>query len=122
MKGESDIISGLQALKRAHDHWDSFIREKPGSLAERMFGMYIRKINWIVFDFLSCPHFPEEVRRGIRKEWTSDTFAIPAISEKVALLSPDQREAVEAVIDLLLSGEKLEIEVKPISDDTTRES
>lgn len=79
-----------------------------------MFKAYIAKINWIVFDFLSCPHFPEEVRRGIRKEWTYDGFAVPAISDKVALLSPDQREAVEGVIDLLLSGEKLEIEVKPL--------
>lgn len=115
MKGESDIVSGLQALKRAHDHWDSFIREKPGSLAERMFKAYIGKINWIVQDFLSCPHFPDIVRNGIRKEWTSDGFAVPAIADKIALLAPDQRDAVENVIDLLLSGEKLEIEVKTIT-------
>ena len=114
MKGESDIVSGLQALKRAHDHWDSFVREKPGSLAERMFKAYIAKINWIVFDFLSCPHFPDAVRNGIRKEWYADPFMTPAISDKVALLAPDQRDAVENVIDLLLSGEKLEIEIKPL--------
>lgn len=115
MKGESDIVSGLQELKRAHDHWDSFVREKPGSLAERMFKTYIGKINWIVQDFLSCPHFPDIVRNGIRKEWTSDGFAVPAIADKIALLAPDQRDAVENVIDLLLSGEKLEIEIKPIA-------
>ena len=114
MKGESDIVSGLQALKRAHDHWNSFVREKPGSLAERMFKMYLGKMNWIVQDFLSCPHFPDIVRNGIRKEWYSDAFTTPAITDKVALLSPDQRDAVENVIDLLLSGEKLEIEVKPL--------
>lgn len=114
MKGKSDIVSGLQALKRAHDHWDSFIREKPGSQAERMFKTYIGKINWIVQDFLSCPHFPDAVRNGIRKEWTSDGFAVPAIADKIALLAPDQRDAVEIVIDLLLSGEKLEIEIKPL--------
>jgi len=114
MKGESDIVSGLQSLKRASDHWNSFVREKPGSLAERMFKMYLGKINWIVQDFLSCPHFPDIVRNGIRKEWNSDAFTTPAISDKVALLSPDQRDAVENVIDLLLSGEKLEIEVKPL--------
>lgn len=117
MKGESDIVSGLQALKRAHDHWESFVREKPGSLAERMFGMYIRKINWIVQDFLSCPHFPDVVRNGIRKEWNTDPFMTPAIADKAALLSPDQRDAVENVIDLLLSGEKLEIEVKTLQND-----
>lgn len=115
MKGESDIVSGLQALKRAHDHWNSFVREKPGSLAERMFTMYLRKISWIVYDLLTCPHFPDAVRNGIRKEWTSDGFAVPAIADKIALLAPDQRDAVENVIDLLLSGEKLEIEVKTIT-------
>ena len=117
MRGESDIISGLQAMKRAYDHWDSFVRERPGSVAERMFGNYCKRLNWIAFDFITCPHFPDEVRAGIRKEWTADPFTTLAITEKAALLPPDQREVIETIIDRLITGEKLRIELKPQTDE-----
>lgn len=112
MKGQSDIVSGIQSIRRAYDHWDSFIRERPGSLAERMFGGYCKRLKWIADDLLSCPHFPDIVRDGIRKEWTADNFSIPAIVEKVALLPVDQREIVEGIIDQLISGERLEITIE----------
>jgi hypothetical protein len=113
MKGESDIVSGLQAMKRAFDHWDSFIRERPGSLAERMFGGYCKRLAWIANDLITCPHFPQVVRDGIRKEWTADPFMTMAIAEKAALLPPDQRDIIETVIDRLITGERLQIELKP---------
>lgn len=114
MKGQSDIVSALQSLKRAHDHFESFIREKPGSLAERMFKGYAKRIDWIVNDFLSCPHFPQEVRDGIRGEWLADAFTTIEVHDKIALLPPDRRECLENVIDLLLKGDKLELEVKSL--------
>ena len=112
MKGESDIVSGIQSLRRTFDHWQSFIRERPGSLAERMFGGYCKRLEWIVNDMLSCPHFPDIVREGIRKEWNADNFSVPAISEKVALLPVDQRAIVEDIIDQLISGKQLEITIE----------
>ena len=112
MKGESDIVSGIQSLRRVYDHWQSFIRERPGSLAERMFGGYCKRLEWITNDLLSCPHFPDIVRDGIRKEWNADNFSVPAIVEKVALLPVDQRAIVEDIIDQLISGEKLEITIE----------
>ena len=112
MKGESDIVSGIQSLRRTFDHWQSFVRERPGSLAERMFGGYCKRMEWIVNDVLSCPHFPNLVRDGIRKEWNADNFSVPAISEKVALLPVDQRAIVEDIIDQLISGKQLEITIE----------
>jgi hypothetical protein len=112
MKGESDIVSGIQSIRRAYDHWQSFVRERPGSLAERMFGGYCKRLEWIANDLLSCPHFPDLVRDGIRKEWQSDNFSVPAISEKVALLPVDQRAIVEDIIDQLISGKQLEITIE----------
>lgn len=117
MRGESDIVSGLQAMKRAYDHWDSFIRERPGSLAERMFGGYCKRLSWIANDLITCPHFPQLVRDGIRKEWTSDPFTTMAIAEKAALLPPDQRGIIESVIERLISGERLKIELKTPEDE-----
>ena len=34
---------------------------------------------------------------------------MPAINEKVALLSPEQREIIEETIDAMLAGEEVEI-------------
>jgi len=116
MKGESDIVSGLQAMKRAYDHWDSFVRERPGSLAERMFGGYCKRLDWIAQDLITCPHFPQVVRDGIRKEWKSDSFTTLAIAEKAALLPPDQRDIIENIIDRLITGERLNIELKTPTD------
>ncbi len=58
---------------------------------------------------ISNPNFTEEVREGIRKEWNSDTFVLPAISEKLGLLNPDQRAVVEDLIDLILKGDNIQI-------------
>ena len=112
MKGSSDVVSGIQSIRRAYDHWGSFIRERPGSIAERMFGAYCKRLEWIANDMLTCPLFPDIVREGIRREWNSDNFSVPAIVEKVALLPVDQREVVENIIDRLITGERLIITVE----------
>lgn len=117
MRGESDIVSGLQAMKRAYDHWNSFVRERPGSLAERVFGGYCKKLNWIANDMITGLHFPDIIRDGIRKEWNADAFTTMAISEKAALLPPDQREVIETIIERLITGEKLRIELKSETDE-----
>ena len=112
MKGSSDVVSGIQSIRRAYDHWASFIRERPGSIAERMFGAYCKRLEWIANDMLTCPLFPDIVREGIRREWNADNFSVPAIVEKVALLPVDQREVVENIIDRLITGERLIITVE----------
>ncbi len=117
MKGESDIVSGLQAMKRAFDHWDRFVRERPGHLAEKMFGGYCKRLDWIAQDLITCPHFPQPVRDGIRNEWRADPFTTMAIAEKAALLPPDQRDVIESIIDRLITGERLNIELKTPQDD-----
>jgi hypothetical protein len=71
--------------------------------------LYTSKLEWIYKDLISNPNFTEEVREGIRKEWNSDTFVLPAISEKLGLLNPDQRAVVEDLIDLILKGDNIQI-------------
>jgi hypothetical protein len=111
-RGQSDVVSGIQSIRRAFDHWGSFVRERPGSIAERMFGAYCKRLEWIANDMLTCPLFPDIVREGIRREWNADNFSIPAIVEKVALLPVDQRQVVEDIIDRLITGERLIITVE----------
>ena len=109
MKGGADLVSAIHHIKQAFEFLDSFRREHPNSAGARLFKTYQNKLEWIVRDFLTIPYLPHEVAQGIRKEWESDAFAIDAILEKINLLNPEQREAIELVIDQILNGEQLEI-------------
>ena len=109
MKGGSNIVSAIHSLKQAYDFFESFERDHPASKAEMIFSSYRKKIEWIYRDILTYPHFTEAIRVGIRKEWGSDVFALPALNEKIPLLNPDQRQLIETIVDALLQGETLNI-------------
>lgn len=101
----SNIVSSIQHLKLAQEHFEDFCREHKGSKGEILFRNYSKKIDWILKDMIATPAFTEPVREGIRREISSDLLAIPSINEKIALLNPLQREAIENTIDQILTGE-----------------
>lgn len=111
MKSRSNIISAIQHLKMADEHFQSFIRDNPGTKGKDLFKRYSEKVNWILKDLYCHPALPVEVRQGIKREIESDVFAVPAINEKIALLSPSQREAVEQLIETILKGETINVEI-----------
>jgi hypothetical protein len=108
MKG-SNIISAIHHLKLSQEHYEDFVREYPDSAGSRLFKSYVNKIQWISTDILTHPSISEEVKVGIKKELSSDVFAVSAITEKAALLSPSQREMIEDTIDAMLAGEEVKI-------------
>ena len=61
-------------------------------------------------DLVTHPSLPQEVRDGIKDEINSDLFTVPAIAEKVALLKPESREAIEELIDTILAGAEVTVE------------
>lgn len=109
MKGAS-IISAIHHLKLSAEYMADFEREHAGSKGEQLFRNYRKKVEWIPNDIITHPALPETVRTGIKNEWNSDVFALMAINEKLHLLSPEQREAIELVIDRCLSGDSLKVE------------
>lgn len=109
MKGGSNIISGMICLKQAYEHFESFRREFPGGKGDSLFKVYNSKISWVAKDMITHPFLSDQIRTGIKKEWESDVFVLPAISEKAALLSPEQRELAEIFIDHLLNGDEVKI-------------
>jgi hypothetical protein len=50
------------------------------------------------------------IRDGIRAEWESDVFTTLAIQEKIAKLSPKEREVVETIIDCIIAGDDITVE------------
>ena len=109
MKGRSNIVAGIHHLKMAFDHFEDFGREHPGTKGSRLFEGYNNRLKWIMNDLATHPLLPEDVRNGVKEEVNSDVFAIPAIAEKISLLSPANRESLEEALDLLLSGEEITI-------------
>lgn len=105
-----NIVSAFHNLKKACDHFLSFELDNKDSKGARLFQMYRGRIQWVYNDIITHPLLPERVRSGIKQEWESDAFAVDAISEKAALLNPEQREGIEYIIDQMLKGETLKVE------------
>ena len=106
---KSNIISAIHHLRMAKEHLQDLQREMPNSFGEKIGKKYEAKVDWIYTDFISCHLFPDAVRDGCRKEWESDVFAVPAINEKVALLTPEKRDLIENIIDAMLKGEDVTV-------------
>jgi len=111
---KSNIISAIHHLRMAKEHFQDLQREMPDSLGEKMGKKYESKVDWIYTDFITNHLFPKEVREGCRNEWESDVFAVPAITDKIALLDPNFRDLLESVIDAKLAGEEISIIDKPL--------
>jgi hypothetical protein len=117
MKGSSDIVSAFHCLKQAQHHFTSFKNEmSKGSEGVRLSSIYIKKIEWMYMDFQTNILFSKDVRDGIRQEWASDPFSIPAIQEKISLIKPDQRELIETIVDGFLAGEEISFIDQPTNN------
>lgn len=106
---KNSAISAIHHLRMAKEFYLDFIRQYKGSIGANIFKNYIKKIDFIFTDIKSNIHFNQSIRDGIRKELECDIFQIPAINEKISILTPNQRELIEATIDAMLAGEEIQI-------------
>lgn len=106
----SSIMSAIHHLKIAREFMDDFVRSHDRYARGTVkFGEYSRKINWILNDMATYPHFRQEVRDAMIMELKSDPFAFMSIMEKVALLSPEQRQTLEEVAEQVLKGDEIHV-------------
>ena len=116
MKGS--VMSAIHHMRAALEYMEDFVRQSnekaTGSRGAAKFGEYAKKINWILTDMKTYPHFCQEIREGFKKEMESDVFAYVAIAEKCSLLDPKQREMLDGLLDNILDGETLEIQIERV--------
>ena len=105
----SNIVSAIHHLRMAKEFFEDFCRQYPSSRGDRFFGSFIKKIQFIYSEMICYPHLNDEIRDGIRREWNSDVLAVPALFEKIPLLTPEQRELIELTVDSMLKGEDVKI-------------
>ncbi len=109
MKGSS-AITMIHHLRMAKEYCDDFMRQHPNTRGAVKFQDYQKKFDWVLKDILTYPHFRDEVRDGIRAEMQSDPFSYQSLVEKFALLTPEHRENLEDVVDMLLNNETIKVE------------
>lgn len=107
MKTASQLVDFIHHLRCAYEYMQSFRRDMAGTKAASLGHRYGSRIEWIYRDLASSPLLPDQVRDGIRGEWEVDTFATPAIVEKLALLRDSQRLEIEKIIDMVLDGQEI---------------
>lgn len=125
MKGISSLASAVHHLNIIDDYFTSFQNDNPGTKGATLFNGYQKKVRYIIKDLITHPFLPDHVREGMRKQSQSDPFTFMAIAEKAALLSPDQRDLVETMIDGFLKGENIQFikdeESRNMATDTGRD-
>lgn len=107
----SNFITSIHHLRICAEYMDDIVRQYPGSKAAILFEGYSKKIKWILRDILTYPYFNEEIRDGIKNEIESDPLTYRAIMERISLLTPDQRNLLEFVIEDLINGKQIKIQV-----------
>ena len=110
------VMSAIHHMRTALEYMEDFVRESnqkgAGSRGAAKFSEYAKKINWILTDMKTYPHFCQEVRDGFAIEMKSDVFAYVAVAEKCSLLDPNQREMLDELLDKILAGETIEVQIK----------
>lgn len=107
----SNFITSIHHLRICAEYMDDIVRQAPGSRAAVLFEGYSKKIKWILRDISTYPYFNDEIRDGIKTEIASDPLTYRAIMERISLLAPAQRDLLELVIDDLIDGKQIKIEI-----------
>jgi hypothetical protein len=98
----SSIISAIHHIRASREYIDDFIRSAPNTRGAIIFKGYRDKLDWVLRDVITYPHFGVGVREAIKVEILSDPLQYPAIVDRIALLTPDQRERLEEIVETLI--------------------
>ena len=101
-------------LQTAHDYFEDFIRENDERMRGAIFAKrYSGKIKWMVRDFKTSPIMDNETKADFVDTLSQDHFFYEEIAAKCIDLLPDHKKVILEIIDRVLQGEHLSIELKP---------
>ena len=103
MRGSS-IVQAISALKRAKDLLEDFGRQHPNGIAANLCKRCMNRCEAIFQDIITTPGLVDTTIQAVRLEWAADGFVVDRITQLAALVSPDQREQIEDMLEQLLKG------------------
>lgn len=107
----SSLLMGMHHVKMAKEYFDDVVRESPGTVGALLSDLYGKKMDWVIANVYTNTKLSKEVIDGIREEVEADNFTIPEIIDRIVMLNPQQREALNFVINQLLEGHALKVEM-----------
>lgn len=107
----SDFVHAVISIAKARDYMLSFMRDHSNSKLGKNCRVWLGKINWLEADIITSPAFDDQTRLALKYEMNGDVFAMDAIMERLAHLTPDQRLQVEQVVEMVAKGNMIKIEI-----------
>jgi len=98
-------------LKMALDYFEDTNRTVPATIAGKLSIRYAQRLKWIVNDFATSPKIPAYAADDFKDEMNSDIMFHEAISEKALSLNNDQKVILEGIIDRLVEGATIDVEI-----------
>lgn len=98
-------------LGMAKEYFEDEMRERPTKVSGDVAKKYRNKIDWIINDFITDVRLPKEGQMQFKRELNGDLMFFESISQKSLQLSEEQRRVIETVIDCVLKGEKITVEI-----------
>lgn len=102
---------GLYHLKIAEMYLEDEFRERPNKVSGDVCRKYLTKVRWIFNDFNTDIRLPKDAQEDFKKEINGDLLFFESISQKALDLSETQRSVVENIIDCVLRGEKVIVDI-----------
>lgn len=105
----SEILKFLHNTQRAKLNLEVFLLGDVNDRARRKFAQYVNKLDWLITDLKTEPAVSKDLRDAIDLEFNSDVYCVDAILEKTLMLTPDERDILEKIIDSVIAGEEINI-------------
>jgi hypothetical protein len=113
MKSATSVLKFYYHLKLALFYAKDFLLEHPTTVFANLFKGYIDKIKWIYTNTITSIELNKnvpDVIEVLKDKWNSDVFAEMSVIEKITLLNDEQMNTLDALIDEIIKGEKIEVE------------
>lgn len=115
MKTAASILKFFTHLQLCKLYAHSIIKDNPKSIFAIVFKGVTPKLEWVYKEVIThnlvYQHIPQTIDL-IREQWQSDAVLELGLNEKIALLSEQQKELLEPVLDCILQGETFEVVTK----------
>ena len=114
MRKNNSFRKAWHHLQTSQDYFEDFIRENDKRMRGAIFAKrYSDKIKWMVQDFKASPIMDAETKADFVDTLNQDHFFYEEIAAKCIDLMPQHKTIILEIIDRVLQGEKLQIELKP---------
>lgn len=104
------VLKALHNVNNAKYYFDYLATQEKMGERSRVKD-YVKKLDFIIEDILSRiadPEIRQEYRNQVKRV---DSVAFESINDKLLYLTDEQRETVELMLDGIINGETIEVEI-----------